>query len=69
MLSQTPPKKAQSAAATKKGGAKPLADVENESISLDGDEPSKEVKASDKYKMVGLLFRSKEKNALTSVFT
>ncbi|KAL4914983.1 DNA topoisomerase [Aspergillus aurantiobrunneus] len=55
VLSQTPPKKAQAAAATKKGGSKPLADVENESFSVDGDDTSKEVKASDKYKMLSHL--------------
>ncbi|KAL4780308.1 DNA topoisomerase [Aspergillus varians] len=55
LLSQTPPKKAQTAAASKKGGSKPLADVENESVSMEADEPSKEVKASDKYKMLSHL--------------
>ncbi|KAL5336026.1 DNA topoisomerase [Aspergillus crustosus] len=56
VLSQTPPKKTQTAAAAKKGGSKPLADVENESFTLEGSvEPSKEVKASEKYKMLSHL--------------
>ncbi|KAI9374692.1 DNA topoisomerase [Aspergillus egyptiacus] len=50
MLSQTPPKKIQKAAPTKKGGPNPLADVENESFSVDGEpKSSKEGKASDNY--------------------
>ncbi|KAL2869738.1 DNA topoisomerase 2 [Aspergillus lucknowensis] len=56
VLSQTPPKKTKKVAASKKAGNKPLADVENESFSMEGsEEPSKEVKASDKYKMLSLL--------------
>ncbi|KAL4923578.1 DNA topoisomerase 2 [Aspergillus undulatus] len=55
LLSQTPPKKTQTVAATKKGGSKPLANVENDSISIDGGDSSKEVKASDKYKMLSHL--------------
>ncbi|KAL4798336.1 DNA topoisomerase [Aspergillus venezuelensis] len=55
LLSQTPPKKTQTTAATKKGGSKPLADVENDSVSIDGGDASKEVKASDKYKMLSHL--------------
>jgi DNA topoisomerase-2 len=54
VLSQTPPKKTQKTATAKKAGAKPLADIENESFTMEGSvEPSKEEgKASDKYKMV-----------------
>jgi DNA topoisomerase-2 len=51
VLSQTPPKKAP-AAATKKSGSKPLADVENESIPIDDVDASEEVKASSKYQKV-----------------
>ncbi|KAA8649677.1 DNA topoisomerase 2 [Aspergillus tanneri] len=50
MLSHTPPKKPKKAPATKKGGSKPLADVENESFTMDGaDEPTKDTNASEKY--------------------
>ncbi|KAL3462611.1 DNA topoisomerase [Aspergillus heterothallicus] len=57
VLSQTPPKKTQKTATAKKAGAKPLADVENESFTMEGSvEPSKEEgKASDKYKMLSHL--------------
>lgn len=50
LLSHTPPKKAQTAPAAKKGGgSKPLADVENESF-RDGAADNKN--ASDKYQKV-----------------
>ncbi|KAL3444189.1 DNA topoisomerase [Aspergillus insuetus] len=57
VLSQTPPKKTQKTATAKKAGAKPLADIENESFTMEGSvEPSKEEgKASDKYKMLSHL--------------
>ncbi|KAL2817587.1 DNA topoisomerase [Aspergillus granulosus] len=57
VLSHTPPKKTQKTATAKKAGAKPLADVENESFTMEGSvEPSKEEgKASDKYKMLSHL--------------
>ncbi|KAE8354011.1 type II DNA topoisomerase [Aspergillus coremiiformis] len=48
VLSHTPPKKAKKAPAAKKGGSKPLADVENESFTNDGDAP-KDSNASEKY--------------------
>ncbi|KAL4880533.1 DNA topoisomerase [Aspergillus karnatakaensis] len=56
VLSQTPPKKTKTAAAAKKGGSKPLADVENESLSVEGSmEPSKKgKKAGAKYKSLSL---------------
>lgn len=53
VLSHTPPKKTKSVPASKKGGSKPLADVENESFGLDGAE-SKDTNSSDKYQKVGL---------------
>jgi DNA topoisomerase-2 len=52
-LSQTPPKKVKKAPASKKGGSKPLADVENESFGGDvGDQPAKSTNASEKYQKV-----------------
>jgi DNA topoisomerase-2 len=55
-LSQTPPKKVKKAPASKKGGSKPLADVENESFGGDvGDQPAKSTNASEKYQKVSLL--------------
>ncbi|GES61190.1 DNA topoisomerase II [Aspergillus terreus] len=52
VLSHTPPKKQKKAPATKKGGSKPLADVENESF-MDGIEESnnqdKDTNVSEKY--------------------
>ena len=50
-LSQTPPKKAKKPPAPKKGGSKPLADVENESVGNEG-EPSKDSNSSEKYQKV-----------------
>ncbi|KKK13485.1 DNA topoisomerase 2 [Aspergillus rambellii] len=56
VLSHTPPQKVKKAAASKKGGSKPLADVENESFSVDGtEEPSKEVNVSEKYEKLSHL--------------
>jgi DNA topoisomerase-2 len=55
VMSSTPPnaKKAKKAPGPKKGGAKPLADVANESFGVDGaDEPSKETGVADKYQKV-----------------
>ncbi|KAL4892778.1 DNA topoisomerase [Aspergillus ambiguus] len=51
MLSHTPPKKQKKTPATKKGGAKPLVDVENESFTMDGVEESnnKDTNVSEKY--------------------
>lgn len=57
VMSSTPPdaKKAKKAPGPKKGGAKPLADVANESFGTDGTvEPSKETGAADKYQKVSL---------------
>jgi DNA topoisomerase-2 len=52
-LSQTPPKKVKKAPASKKGGSKPLADVENESFGGDvGDQPAQSTNASEKYQKV-----------------
>ena len=53
-LSQTPPKKAKKPPAPKKGGSKPLADVENESVGNEG-EPSKGSNVSEKYQKVSVL--------------
>ncbi|KAB8234302.1 DNA topoisomerase 2 [Aspergillus alliaceus] len=50
VLSHTPPKKAKKAPAAKKGGSKPLADMENESFTNDGgDAAPKKADASEKY--------------------
>lgn len=50
MLSHTPPKKAKKAPAAKKGGAQPLADVENEALGMDGAEESgNQGSSSEKY--------------------
>lgn len=49
VLSHTPPKKAKKAPAAKKGGAKPLADVENESFTNDADAGPKDSNVSEKY--------------------
>ncbi|BCR82677.1 DNA topoisomerase 2 [Aspergillus chevalieri] len=46
-MSQTPPKKAKKAPAAKKGGSKPLADVENESIG--NEDAPKDQNVSEKY--------------------
>lgn len=60
VLSSTPPKvakKMKKAPASKKSGAKPLADVANESFSMDGageSAPGKETGASEKYQKVGI---------------
>lgn len=54
MLSHTPPKKAKKAPAAKKGGTQPLADVENESLGMDGaEEPGKATNSSEKYQKAG----------------
>ncbi|KAE8162993.1 DNA topoisomerase [Aspergillus tamarii] len=49
VLSHTPPKKAKKAPVAKKGGAKPLADVENESFTNDADAGPKDSNVSEKY--------------------
>ncbi|KAB8264230.1 DNA topoisomerase [Aspergillus pseudonomiae] len=49
VLSHTPPKKAKKAPAAKKGGSKPLADVENESFTNDADAGPKDSNVSEKY--------------------
>ena len=56
MLSHTPPKKAKkSAGPTKKGGSKPLADLENESFGFEGSvEPSKKTDVSEKYQKASI---------------
>lgn len=56
VLSHTPPKKAKKTAGpSKKGGAKPLADVENESFGKDDSvEPGKSNNASEKYQKASI---------------
>ncbi|KAB8277202.1 DNA topoisomerase [Aspergillus minisclerotigenes] len=49
VLSHTPPKKAKKAPASKKGGSKPLADVENESFTNEADAGPKDSNVSEKY--------------------
>jgi len=53
-MSQTPPKKAKKVPAAKKGGSKPLADVENESFG--NEDAPKDQNVSEKYQKVSFLF-------------
>lgn len=54
VLSHTPPKKAKKAPAAKKGGSQPLADLENESLGMDGvEETGKDSNVSEKYQKAG----------------
>lgn len=51
VLSHTPPQKTKKAPASKKGGPKPLADLENEA---DGAEEPKESNATEKYQRASI---------------